>query len=227
MRSLGRLNAGKQGCLETGMLLSAYIPQPHLDPGTLDPLNPLLYESKKFSVLAFDRITMAILDIVTYPDMFLKQPTKPVENIDGSLQELIDNMGETMYQAPGIGLAAIQVGIDRSLLIYDISPQDEDRCMKVLVNPRIIENQGEVLSENEGCLSVPEYRSNVKRFASILVEAYDRDEKLLRFEAHDFLSIVLQHEIDHLNGKLFIDRISPLKRQLYTRRMQKQLKRGE
>ena len=167
---------------------------------------------------------MAILDIVTYPDKFLKQPTKPVENIDGSLQKLINNMGETMYQAPGVGLAAIQVGINQSMLIYDISPQDEDRSMNVLVNPRIIENEGEVLSENEGCLSVPEYRSDVKRFASILVEAYDRDEKLLRFEAHDFLSIVLQHEIDHLNGKLFIDRISPLKRQLYARRIQKQLK---
>ena len=170
---------------------------------------------------------MAILDIVTYPDIFLKQPTKPVENIDGALQELIDNMGETMYQAPGVGLAAIQVGIDRSLLIYDISPQDEDRSIKVLVNPRIIESEGDVLSENEGCLSVPEYRSDVKRFASILVEAYDRNEKLLRFEAHDFLSIVLQHEIDHLKGKLFIDRISPLKRQLYARRIQKQIKRGE
>ncbi len=170
---------------------------------------------------------MAILDIVTYPDKFLKQPTKPVENIDGALQELIDNMEETMYQAPGIGLAAIQVGIDQSMLIYDISPQDEDRSLNVLVNPRIIENEGEVLSENEGCLSVPEYRSDVKRFASILVEAYDRNEKPLRFEAHDFLSIVLQHEIDHLNGKLFIDRISPLKRQLYARRIQKQLKRGE
>ncbi len=167
---------------------------------------------------------MAILDIVTYPDKFLKQPTKPVENIDGSLQKLINNMGETMYQAPGVGLAAIQVGINQSMLIYDISPQDEDRSMNVLVNPRIIENEGEVLSENEGCLSVPEYRSDVKRFASILVEAYDRDEKLLRFEAHSFLSIVLQHEIDHLNGKLFIDRISPLKRQLYVRRIQKQLK---
>ncbi|MFC1877795.1 peptide deformylase, partial [Thermodesulfobacteriota bacterium] len=87
------------------------------------------------------------------------------------------NMGETMYQAPGIGLAAIQVGIDQSMLIYDISPQGEDRSLNVLVNPRIIENEGEVLSENEGCLSVPEYRSDVKRFASILVEAYDRNEK--------------------------------------------------
>jgi peptide deformylase len=170
---------------------------------------------------------MAILDIVTYPDKFLKQPTKQVENIDGALQELIDNMGETMYQAPGIGLAAIQVGIDQSMLIYDISSPDEERSMNVLVNPRIIENEGEVLSENEGCLSVPEYRSDVKRFASILVEAYDRDEKLLRFEAQDLLSIVLQHEIDHLNGKLFIDRISTLKKQLYARRVQKQLKRGD
>ena len=170
---------------------------------------------------------MAILDIVTYPDKFLKQPTKPVENIDGALQEIIDNMGETMYQAPGVGLAAIQVGIDQSMLIYDISPQDEERSMHVLVNPRIIETEGEILSENEGCLSVPEYRSDVKRSASILVEAYDRNENLLRFEAHDFLAIVLQHEIDHLNGTLFIDRISPLKRQLYAKRIQKQLKRGE
>ena len=170
---------------------------------------------------------MAILDIVTFPDKFLRQPTKPVGNIDGDLQELIDNMEETMYQAPGVGLAAIQVGIDQSMLVYDISPQDEGRSINVLINPRIIEKEGEVLSENEGCLSVPEYRSDVKRFASILVEAWDRDEKPLRFEAHDFLSIVLQHEIDHLNGKLFIDRISPLKRQLYTRRLQKQLKKGE
>ena len=170
---------------------------------------------------------MAILDIVTYPDKFLRQPTKPVENIDGALQKLIDNMGETMYQASGIGLAAIQVGIDQNMLIYDLSSPDEERSMNVLVNPRIIESEGEVLSENEGCLSVPEYRSDVKRFASILVEAYDRDEKLLRFEANDFLSIVLQHEIDHLNGKLFIDRISALKRQLYARRVQKQLKRGD
>ncbi len=170
---------------------------------------------------------MTILDIVTYPDKFLKQPTKPVKNIDGALQELIDNMGETMYQAPGVGLAAIQVGIDQSMLIYDISPRDENRSMNALVNPRIIENEGEVLSENEGCLSVPDYRSDVKRFTSILVEAYDRNEKLLRFEAHDFLAIVLQHEIDHLNGTLFIDRISPLKRQLYARRIKKQLKRGE
>jgi len=169
---------------------------------------------------------MAILDIVTFPDKFLKEPTKPVENIDGALQDIIHNMGETMYQAPGIGLEAIQVGIDQSMLIYDISPAEEGRVLNVLINPRIVESEGEVLSENEGCLSVPDYRSDVKRFASILVEAVDRDGNPLRFEAHDFLSIVLQHEIDHLNGRLFIDRISPLKRQLYARRVKKQLKRN-
>lgn len=169
---------------------------------------------------------MAILDIVTFPDKFLKEPTSPVKNIDGALQDIIQNMGETMYQAPGIGLAAIQVGIDKSMLIYDITPAEEGRSLNVLINPRIVGSEGEVLSENEGCLSVPDYRSDVKRFASILVEAVDRDGNPLRFEAHDFLSIVLQHEIDHLNGKLFIDRISPLKRQLYARRIKKQLKRN-
>ncbi len=169
---------------------------------------------------------MTILDIVTYPDKFLEKPTKPIENIDSALQDIIQNMGETMYQAPGIGLAAIQVGIDKTMLIYDISPEEEGRSLNVLINPRIVECEGEVLSENEGCLSVPDYRSDVKRFTSILVEAVDRDGNPMRFEAHDFLSIVLQHEIDHLNGKLFIDRISPLKRQLYASRIKKQLKRS-
>lgn len=170
---------------------------------------------------------MTHLKIVTYPDKFLKEPTKPVENIDGKLMEAVSNMGETMYAAPGIGLAAIQVGIDRSFLVYDISPADENRHLNLLVNPRIVEKEGEILSENEGCLSVPEYRADVKRYASIIVEGYDGDEKPVRIEAHDLLSIVLQHEIDHLQGTLFIDRISSLKRQIYKRKVKKQLKRGE
>ncbi|MEN8247047.1 MAG: peptide deformylase [Thermodesulfobacteriota bacterium] len=170
---------------------------------------------------------MTQLKIVTYPDKFLKEPTKPVENIDGKLMEAVGNMGETMYAAPGIGLAAIQVGIDRSFLIYDISPGDEKRQLSLLVNPRIVEKEGEIISENEGCLSVPEYRADVKRYASIIVEGYDGDEKPVRIEANDLLSIVLQHEIDHLRGTLFIDRISALKRQIYKRKVKKQLKRGE
>ncbi|MEJ2096549.1 MAG: peptide deformylase [Deltaproteobacteria bacterium] len=170
---------------------------------------------------------MAILNIVTFPDNFLKQATEPVDNIDGKLQALIDNMAETMYHAPGVGLAAIQVGVGKSLLIYDMSPADKDRSLSVLINPRIIQAEGQQLSENEGCLSVPDFRSDVKRAKSVLVEATDRDEKPVRIEAHDFLAIVLQHEIDHLNGTLFIDRISSLKRQLYTRRVKKQLKQHE
>ena len=168
---------------------------------------------------------MAILDIVTYPDSFLKKPTDPVENIDGTIQQIIDNMAETMYHAPGVGLAAIQVGIGKSLLIYDVSPPEQDRSLSVLINPRIVQAEGTQLSENEGCLSVPDYRSDVKRASSILVEAFDRNEKPVRIEAQDFMAIVLQHEIDHLNGTLFIDHISALKRQMYERRIKKMLKK--
>ncbi|MEJ2040865.1 MAG: peptide deformylase [Desulfosarcinaceae bacterium] len=167
---------------------------------------------------------MSLLDIITFPDTFLKNPVKEVDNIDGTLQVLIKNMAETMYHAPGVGLAAIQVGIDKKLLIYDLSPKDEDRSLNVLINPKILKAEGEILSEGEGCLSVPEFRANVKRSSHILVEAVDRHGNPLRLEAEGFQAIVLQHEIDHLNGTLFIDHISSLKRQMYIRRIQKQLK---
>ena len=144
--------------------------------------------------------------------------------LDGKLQDIIKNMSETMYDAPGTGLAAIQVGIDQSILIYDLSPRDDEHSLQVLINPRIVTREGEVISENEGCLSVPEYRSDVKRAASVLVEGYDPHEKPLRLEAHGFHAIVLQHEIDHLEGTLFIDRISALKRRLYKNRVKKWVK---
>ena len=167
---------------------------------------------------------MTVLKIVKYPDKFLNQPTRPVENIDGEIQNLIENMSETMYVEPGIGLAAIQVGINKSLLIYDISEKDEKRSLQVLINPRIISSEGSILSEGEGCLSVPDFRADVKRSAAILVEAFDRNEKPLRIEAEGFLAVVLQHEIDHLNGILFIDRISSLKRGIYKRKILKNIK---
>ncbi len=168
---------------------------------------------------------MAILEIFTYPNKFLSQPTKPVENIDGKLQDLIDDMAVTMYQAPGIGLAAIQVGHDKSLLVYDVSPRDENRSLQVLINPRIISSEGTTISEDEGCLSVPDFKANVKRSEVVLVEGFDRDGNPLRFDAEGLLAVVLQHEIDHLNGILFIDRISSLKRELYKRRVKKNLKK--
>ena len=167
---------------------------------------------------------MEPLNILTYPDKFLSEPTKPVKNIDEEIQNLINNMASIMYQAPGIGLAAIQVGINKSLLVYDISPRDGERSLQVLINPRIVESEGTTISEDEGCLSVPDFRANVKRSASVLVEGVDRKEKPLRIEAEGLLAVVLQHEIDHLNGILFIDRISSLKREIYKRRVKKSLK---
>ena len=167
---------------------------------------------------------MSKLKILTYPDNTLRNPTRELDNIDGDVQKMIDRMSATMYEAPGVGLAAIQVGWDRSVLIYDIAPSDAGNSLQVLINPRIIDREGEILSENEGCLSVPEFRADVKRYASILVEGVDRDGHPMRLEAEGMLAIVLQHEIDHLRGKLFIDHISALKRQLYTRRMKKKLR---
>jgi len=167
---------------------------------------------------------VSVLDILTYPDKVLKQKTAPVENIDGALQTVFDNMATTMYQAPGVGLAAPQVGIGRSFIVYDISPKEDGQDLHVLVNPRIVSSEGEILSENEGCLSVPDFRADVKRAERILVEGVDRDGNPLRFEAEGLLAIVVQHELDHLDGTLFIDRISALKRQMYKRRVKKEMK---
>lgn len=170
---------------------------------------------------------MSKLEILTYPNKFLSEPTKPLENIDGNVQAMIDQMAATMYDAPGIGLAAIQVGWDKSLLIYDISPRDENRSLHVLINPKIVTQEGEIVSENEGCLSVPDFRADVKRAANITVEGHDREGKPLRMDAEGLLAIVLQHEIDHLNGTLFIEHISALKRQMYQRRVKKQMKMNQ
>ncbi|MBR9982598.1 MAG: peptide deformylase [Desulfatitalea sp.] len=170
---------------------------------------------------------MSPLEILTFPDEFLKKPARPVEQIDGELQRLIDQMADTMYQAPGVGLAAVQVYKNKQLLVYDIQSRDEGRELHVLINPEIIAREGRIISENEGCLSVPDLRADVQRAARILVAGVDREGKPLRIEAEGFLAVVLQHEIDHLNGTLFIDHISALKRQLYTRRINKQLKQQE
>lgn len=170
---------------------------------------------------------MTIRDILKYPDKFLRQPTRPVAEIDDDIQQLIEDMADTMYDEPGVGLAAIQVGSDRSIIIYDISPGESDRNFQVLINPEIVEKEGATLSENEGCLSVPDFRADVKRYATVRVMGLDREGRPVDLSADGFLSVVLQHEIDHLNGILFIDRISALKRQLYKRRVKKQLKAQE
>ena len=167
---------------------------------------------------------MSLLDIITYPNRFLLQLTHPVDNIDGQLQQLIDDMAETMYAAPGVGLAANQVGSSNRILVFDEMSDAEKRQYQVIINPKLIESDGELISENEGCPSVPESRSDVKRAARVLVEGVDREGKPLRMEVEGFRAVVLQHEIDHLDGKLFIDRISSLKRQLFKRRVKKHQK---
>lgn len=170
-------------------------------------------------------VVMTTLKIVTYPDQLLSRPSKPVDNIDQSIQDLIEKMAVTMYEAPGVGLAAIQVGIDKSIVVYDESPMDGKRDFNVLINPKIIRREGEILTEDEGCLSVPDFTASVRRSARVTVEALDREGKPLTIDAEDILAIILQHEIDHLNGILFVDRLSALKRELFKRRVRKQLKR--
>ena len=128
-----------------------------------------------------------------------------------------------MYAAPGAGLASIQIGVEQSIMVYDVSPKDEGRSLQVLINPRIVSQEGQVISENEGCLSVPDFRADVKRASQIVVEGLDRNGNPLRFDAEGYIAIVLQHELDHLNGALFIDHLSSLKRGLFKRQLKKKL----
>jgi len=147
-----------------------------------------------------------------------------VTDIDAQIQAIIEDMAETMYDAPGVGLAAIQAGIDKSIIVYDPDADDQKRDFQVLINPEIVFSDGSMVSENEGCLSVPDFRADVKRSELVTVEGLDRNSKPIKIEAEGLLSVIMQHEIDHLKGILFIDRISALKRQLYKKKRIKALK---
>ena len=165
------------------------------------------------------------LKIYTYPDAVLRITTEPVENIDGDIQKLIDGMGETMYGAPGIGLAANQVGEKKRILVYDLTPKDQGRSLSVIINPEIVLAEGDIIHE-ESCLSVIDFAAEVKRHAKIKVRGVDRDGDPVDIEAEGLLAICLQHEIDHLNGTLFIDHISSIKRALYKKKLKKMLKKA-
>ena len=164
---------------------------------------------------------MTIIPIHTFPDPVLKTRAEEVTDINGELQDLIDGMGSTMYHAPGLGLAANQVGDLRRVIVFDVSPKDSPRNLEVIINPCITECEGELV-HNEGCLSVLDFSAEVRRNARICVTGVDRDGKPITVEAEGLKAVVLQHEIDHLDGILFIDRISRLKRGLYLRRLKKQ-----
>ncbi len=166
---------------------------------------------------------MAILEIKKYPDKVLKQKSAAIENIDDKLQQLIDDMLETMYAAPGIGLAAPQVGVLKRLIVIDVSHRDEEKIpLVVLINPQIMETSGEIESE-EGCLSLPGYTANVARAENIVVRGLNREGKQVKIECGGLLCRALQHEIDHLNGTLLIDRISSIRREFFKKRFQKAL----
>ncbi|MBE4372388.1 peptide deformylase [Vibrio parahaemolyticus] len=155
------------------------------------------------------RVNMSVLQVLTFPDDRLRTVAKPVDAVTPEIQKIVDDMIETMYDEEGIGLAATQVDIHKRIVVIDIS-ETRDEPM-VLINPEILEKRGEDGIE-EGCLSVPGARALVPRAAEVTVKALDRDGKEFTFEADDLLAICVQHELDHLQGKLFVDYLSPLKR---------------
>ncbi len=170
-----------------------------------------------------------ILEVLQFPDSQLREKALPIleGEVDSELRELAANMAETMYDEPGIGLAAIQVGVARRLIVMDTDWPDGERNLRILLNPEITLREGEQLSKEEACLSVPDFSADVERFERVIVRGRNLDWEELEFDCTGVDSICFQHEIDHLDGVLYIDRISRLKRDLYTRRRKKQLRREQ
>jgi len=164
------------------------------------------------------------LEIIKYPDPLLNQLCAPVQNFDKELHLLLDDMALTMYEANGIGLAAPQVAVLKRITVIDVSEDAPE--LREFINPQIIASEGSTASE-EGCLSIPDYRDIVKRNTEIRVKAQDRFGKFFELEATGLLAICLQHEIDHLDGVLFVDRLSRLKREMFKRWLKKQAELSE
>src|SRR5262245_24398315 len=169
--------------------------------------------------------SMAILEILKYPESVLHKVGAPVKNISGKTAQLIKDLLETMYAAPGVGLAAPQVGVSQRIIVLDLDHENPGKQVYKLINPVITHAEGEIIWE-EGCLSVVDFTAEVRRAARVQVTAFDDEEKEIKIEAEGLFAVALQHEIDHLDGKLFIDRISRLKRDLYSRRRKKMLRSG-
>lgn len=167
---------------------------------------------------------MTIKPLIILPDPLLRQVSKSIERVDADLQRLADDMLETMYDAPGIGLAAIQIGVPRRMLVIDVSREGEEKQPLVFLNPEIVASSDERSVYEEGCLSIPDYYAEVERPATVTVKYLDRDGKDQTVEADGLLATCLQHEIDHLNGVLFIDHISRLKRDMVIKKFTKAAK---
>ncbi|MDE1159837.1 MAG: peptide deformylase [Neorhizobium sp.] len=164
---------------------------------------------------------MTIKPLIILPDPLLREISRPVETVDAALLKLADDMLETMYDAPGIGLAAVQIGVPRRLLVIDVAREDEPKSPQVFINPQIVKSSDERSVYEEGCLSIPDYYAEVERPATVTVKHIGRDGKEHLIEADGLLATCLQHEIDHLNGVLFIDYISRLKREMVIRKFTK------
>lgn len=169
---------------------------------------------------------MPLLQIRHYPDPVLKLKAEPVTTFDGPLRRLAEDMLETMYSAPGVGLAAPQVGVSQRLIVLDCSPKDAGQNPLIAVNPEIVTREGECCEE-EGCLSVPEYYAKVVRSEKVRIRFQDVNGIAHDLEAEGLWAICFQHEIDHLDGILFVDRLSPLKRSLFRKKYQKILEQRQ
>jgi peptide deformylase len=166
------------------------------------------------------------MEIVTYPDPVLKRRALQVDNIDGEIKSIIDNMSTLMYQSSGIGLAANQVGVEKRIIVFDIDYKEKGKNLTVLINPEIIVAEDKIEFE-EGCLSVPDFQGKINRKKFVQVKGIDRDGKSITIEAEDLTAICIQHEIDHINGTLILDHVSHLKRSIYKRKIEKLMKKGE
>ena len=168
---------------------------------------------------------MALREIIILPDKRLRQVSDPVSTVDAEVRKLVDDMFETMYKAPGVGLAAIQVGVPKRIVTADTAKKDEEKQPQVFINPEIIWSSEEKSIYEEGCLSIPEYYEEVERPSRVKVKFTGLDGKSTELEAEGLLATVLQHEIDHTNGVLFIDYISKLKRDRVIKKFTKAAKR--
>ena len=166
---------------------------------------------------------MAVMQILHHPDPRLRQKAQPVTQFDAALQKLIEDMFATMYDAPGVGLAANQVGVPKRLAVMDCAEKDAPPQPMVIINPQVIQASDEQPME-EGCLSVPGYTDTVKRYGRLRLKAQDRHGKPFELEAEGLMAQAIQHEIDHLDGKLFVDYLSSLKRERIKKKLLKQAK---
>ena len=169
---------------------------------------------------------MAVLEILTYPHPTLKKRSETVSRIDEDLRKLIHDMRETMCASGGIGLAACQVGVSRRVIVLDVSPMDPQHSFFALVNPEVVSGEGEIDHE-EGCLSVPEYLEKIRRKEKVCVKGLSPEGKEMEIRGDGILAIALQHEIDHTNGILILDRVSRLKREIYRNKLKKEKRKEE